>query len=186
MRYVQPIKDKETLQDFKDYFQATNERNYIMFLCGIGFGLRISDVLKLKVKDVYKKSSLKIEEEKTGKYKSIVISYELKRALNEYCKGKKPNDYLFASRSRTETGRQKPIDRSQAYRILRKAAKEIGYTGDIGTHTLRKTFGYTYYKKTGNLAALMKIFNHTDEHVTYRYIGIEQEEIDNVIMHLYD
>lgn len=186
MKVVQPIKDKEQIQDFKDYLKARNERDYILFLCGIGLGLRIGDLLKLKVRDVNKKSSVSITEEKTNKQKNIVLNYELRRELEAYCKDKKANDYLFASRVSKENGGQKPIDRSQAYRMLKDAAKAIGYTGAIGTHSMRKTFGYRFYKKTGNLAALMKIFNHSDEQVTYRYIGIEQEEIDNVILHLHD
>lgn len=47
-----------------------------------------------------------------------------------------------------------------AYKILRHAADYVGLD-DIGTHTMRKTFGYHLYKKTGDVALLQKILNHS-------------------------
>lgn len=186
MRYVQPIKDKEQLQEFEDYLKNKNSRDYIMFLLGVNLGLRISDILPLKVKDVRNKQSVKVYEEKTGKFNQIIINHELKRALAEYTKGMKDNDYLIKSRKKTETGRQQHIDRVQAYRILKNAAKAVGYRGDIGTHSLRKTFGYRFYQKSGgDVGALMRLFNHDDQTITLRYIGIEQEQVDDIIMNLH-
>ena len=48
----------------------------------------------------------------------------------------------------------------------------------MGTHTLRKTFGYHYYKKFKDIAMLQKIFNHSNPALTLNYIGIEQDKID--------
>ena len=73
-------------------------------------------------------------------------------------------------------GDQKPITRTQAYRVLREAGKAFGIDA-LGTHTMRKTFGYHYYKKTHDVVTLMRIFNHTSQAVTLHYIGIEEEEI---------
>lgn len=186
MRFVQPIKDKEQLQEFADYLYAKNERDYIMFMLGVNLGLRVSDILPLRVRDVRNKDSVKVFEEKTGKFNQVVINYELRKALEQYIKGMKDNEYLIKSRKRTKTGKQQPIDRVQAYRILKQAAKAIGYTGDIGTHSLRKTFGYRFYQKSNqDVGALMRIFNHDDQTITLRYIGIEQEQVDNIIMHLH-
>lgn len=186
MRYVQPIKDKEQLQEFEDYLKNKNPRDHIMFLLGVNLGLRISDILPLKVKDVRNKQSVKVYEEKTGKFNQIIINHELKRALAEYTKGMKDNDYLIKSRKKTATGRQQHIDRVQAYRILKNAAKAVGYRGDIGTHSLRKTFGYRFYQKSGgDVGALMRLFNHDDQTITLRYIGIEQEQVDDIIMNLH-
>ena len=64
-----------------------------------------------------------------------------------------------------------------AYKILRDAAAHVGLE-NIGTHTLRKTFGYHFYKQYKNVALLQKIFNHSDPQVTLRYIGIDQDEMD--------
>ena len=70
------------------------------------------------------------------------------------------------------------LDRFGAYCILKTAAEEIGWQGHIGTHTLRKTFGYHHYKKFKDVAMLQKIFNHSSPVITLRYIGIDQDIID--------
>jgi integrase len=53
-----------------------------------------------------------------------------------------------------------PIKRIQAYKILNRAAKKIGIS-EIGTHTLRKTFGNHFYQRTKDVVLLQKIFNHS-------------------------
>lgn len=49
MNFVQPIRDPEKIQQIKEYLKEKNERNYILFVMGINTGLRISDILKLKL-----------------------------------------------------------------------------------------------------------------------------------------
>ena len=67
-----------------------------------------------------------------------------------------------------------------AYRILNQAARQVGLS-DIGTHTLRKTFGYHFYQRTKDVALLQKVFNHSSPSITLRYIGIDQDVIDKAI-----
>ena len=71
----------------------------------------------------------------------------------------------------------KPISRIQAYRILNDVAEELGVQ-EIGTHTLRKTFGYWHYKQNKDVALLQEIFNHSAPSVTLRYIGINADLMD--------
>ncbi|XKK36748.1 tyrosine-type recombinase/integrase [Bacillus sp. A17A.1] len=70
--------------------------------------------------------------------------------------------------------------RSMAYKILSGAAAEFGLD-EIGTHTLRKTYGYHMYMQTKNIALLMEIFNHSSEKVTLRYIGVNQDAMDKAM-----
>ncbi|HIX43420.1 MAG TPA: tyrosine-type recombinase/integrase [Candidatus Kurthia intestinigallinarum] len=194
MRYVQPIRDMDQVQEFMEYFEATDKRDFIMFMLGINLGLRISDILQLKVKDVREnkkngqiriRNSIKIQEKKTGKFKQIVISYELKKALKEYTEEMNAQDYLIQSRKKTKTGARRPITREQAYKILKDAAEAIGYRGDIGTHTLRKTFAYHFYQQTQDVATLQIILNHHDQADTLRYIGIEEDKVNKVVNGLF-
>lgn len=74
MNFVQPIRDKETVQDIAQYLKFKNVRNYIMFVLGICSGLRISDVLQLKVKDTYKKHYFNLREKKTGKQRLFPVN----------------------------------------------------------------------------------------------------------------
>jgi len=91
-----------------------------------------------------------------------------------------PERFLFSSRK----GNNRPISRVQAYRIINEACRIAKIKGSIGTHTLRKTFGYWAYKQGIDITLLMRIFNHSSPAITLRYIGITQEEINEVYINL--
>lgn len=174
MNVVQPIRNKELLQEIKKCLKERNERNYIMFLLGINTGLRISDILRLRVRDV-QGWDIFIREKKTGKSKQIKMPSELKKEVRNYVKTKDPSEFLIKSRE----GKNKPITRGMAYVILNEIAEEFGLER-IGTHSLRKTYGYHHYKQFKDVAALQKIFNHSDPSITLRYIGIEQDSLNEM------
>ena len=92
--------------------------------------------------------------------------------FEEYTKGKRSDEALFKTRF------QNRMDRFTVYRIIRKSCKLAGLPEKVGTHTMRKTFGYHHYQKFKDIAILQKIFNHSSPQVTLRYIGIEQDQID--------
>jgi integrase len=170
---VQPLRDKQQIEDMKWSLRKwCGERDYILFLIGINTGLRVSDLLKLKVGDVRRKKKIVIQEGKTKKARTINLT-NIYDEIQEYIKGKKNDEWLFPSRKG-----DKPITPTQAYRQLNKAAEMVDITEGIGTHTMRKTFGYWFYKQTKNIAALQEILNHSHPAITMRYIGITQEEID--------
>lgn len=146
MNFVQPIRDPEQIQQIKEYLKEKSERNYILFVVGVNTGLRISDILKLKIGDL-KGSHISMREMKTGKQKRIQITAALRRELKWFIEGRENHEYLIKSRQ----GSNKPIGRSMAYKILRSTAAEFGLD-EIGTHTLRKTFGYHMYMQTKNIA----------------------------------
>lgn len=178
MKIVQPIRDKNKINEMKIELKKKGTRDYLLFVTGINTGLRISDIIKLKVLDVLDddrtvKSHITIIEQKTSKRKKFKINDTLSREFAEYCKNLKMTNYLFSSRK----GKNEHITRVQAYRLLNTVALSIGLE-EIGTHTLRKTFGYHFYKKTKDVAMLQKLFNHSSPSITLAYIGIEQDEID--------
>lgn len=175
MNFVQPIRDPEYIRAIKRFLREKSERNYMLFLTGINSGLRISDILKLRVSDV-KRPYFNIKEQKTGKTKRIAMTPALQRELKEYIKDMEDHEFLFKSRE----GINKPIGRSMAYKILREAAEYVSLEG-IGTHTLRKTFGYHFYKQYKDPALLQEIFNHSSEDITLRYIGVNQDMMDKAI-----
>lgn len=181
METVQPITDPCLIQDIADYLKKRNERDYVLFCMGIYTGLRIADILKLRVRDVRNKTHLRIKEGKTQKKKMIKVSSKLSRILEDYIKDKEDYEYLFKSRTSSKTGAEKPISRERAYSILRSAAHEFGLKY-IGCHSMRKTFGYWMYTNSkGNIALLMDLFNHSSEEITLRYIGLNQIDKDQAI-----
>ena len=182
MNIVEPIRDEEKITDIENYLKVKNERNYILFLVGLHTGLRISDILRLRVSDVYKKSTIYLTEKKTGKRKVIAASNKMKKALNAYIEkhNMQQEDYLIKSRK----GFNNPIGRNMAYRIIKGACKIYGIS-NVGTHTLRKTFGYKHYQKYKDIEELRKYFNHSSSSVTTRYIGLQQEVMNKQVKDLW-
>lgn len=150
-----------------------SRRNYFLFVLGINIGLRISDIIPLKVCDL-QNSHIVIRESKTGKNVRFLINNQLRSEINEYTAQWSPDDYIFPSKKGGYIGRV------QAYNILNTAAREVGLK-HIGTHTLRKTFGYFHYKRYKDVALLQTLFGHSAPSITLRYIGITQDEIDDTL-----
>src|SRR5690625_5074788 len=175
MEIVHPIRRTGDIEQMKATLSG-NPRDLLMFTIGINSGLRISDILPLKIGQVRGQTELTIREGKTGKTKTFRFNQAIIDAAAELIpNGAADSDYLFPSR---KAGR--PISRVQAYRILSGAARDSGVTDSIGCHSLRKTFGYHAYKAGVDLSLLQSIFNHAAQDVTLRYIGITQDKIDDV------
>lgn len=176
MKTVQPIRDKKKLNAMKTLLKERNEKYYIMFRIGINVGLRVSDIISLKVSDVRAKEHITITEKKTSKTKRFLVPGTLQKDLADFIhkNNMADDEYLIQSRK----GDNKPISRIQAYRILNDAAEQIGID-EIGTHTMRKTFGYHWYQQNKDIAMLQDIFNHSAPSITLRYIGITDDMKDN-------
>jgi len=172
MNFVEPIRDKDIFHDIQAKLKAENMRNYIFIMTGTYTSLRVSDILKLKVKDVKDKKYIDLKEQKTGKRNIIEINPVLRQAYKEYCLNMHDEEYLFRKKDVNN-----PIGRTQAWKIM-KQIQDRFKLDNLGTHTLRKTFGFHYYNQTGDIATLMQMFNHSKEEVTLRYIGITQEKMN--------
>ena len=192
MNSVEPIRDPQKIALIRKNL-SESPRDYLLFVLGINFALRISDLLSLRARDVRNEDGtlrefVYLREGKTKKEKRIKVNQAAKEGLtrffgaqatgqgntNIYPKG--PDDYLFKSKRR---GRR--LERTQAFRLVRKWCQNVGL-GEIrvGTHTLRKTFGYHARKKGVDISILMEKFNHQSPSMTKRYIGITDDEISAV------
>lgn len=178
---VQPIRDREMVKRFKDEALKTGLRNYILITFQLNMGLRIGDVVGLKVKDI-KGSHIILQEQKTRKPKKMLINEELRIELDRYIQGMSDEDYLFPSRQKN--GKNPHITTTQAYRIVKNIADRLGLD-HFGNHSLRKTFGRFYFEETKDLLKLQKIFNHSSQSVTMDYIGLTQDEIDETLKKFY-
>lgn len=176
MNKVEPIRDKSKIAELKTILRQQSYRNYILFVFGINTGLRISDMLQIKVEDVRGKTHIVLKEQKTSKNKRFLINSNLRRELRNYIQGMEAHEHLFQSR----IGQNKPLSRFQAYRILSEAGRKAGLES-IGCHSTRKTFGYHHYKKNKDVALLQKLFNHSSPSITLDYIGITQDIMDESI-----
>ncbi|MFE4714792.1 tyrosine-type recombinase/integrase [Paenibacillus sp. NPDC056722] len=169
---VQPLRTPQEIEDMKQSLRRwCGERDYFLFVVGINTGLRVSDIVPFKVKDVRGKAYINVLEGKTEKKRRVLLE-EIQPEIEAYTRGMDDEDFLFPSRKGNSA-----ISTTQAYRALVKAGEMIDRT-DIGTHTMRKTFGYHHYKRNKDVAKLQEIFNHSAPSITMSYIGIRQDEID--------
>ena len=172
---VQPLREQKDIAEMIEALamaKDNGDRNVLLFKIGISTGLRAGDIVSLRIEDVKGKTSFKVREGKTKKERTVYLN-AIMADIADYLEGKSNEGWLFASRKGDNH-----ISTTQAYRILTTAADLIG-RNDVGTHTMRKTFGYHYYKRTKDVATLMEIFNHESQRTTLRYIGITEEEKEN-------
>ena len=189
MSTTQPIRDKEALRKFKNFYktQKPNPRNYAIIVLGLNTALRISDILNLTSEMVYDNNKVRehivVKEQKTGKINRILLNREVRKALNLYrhflvksAAYKAGNPYLFPSPYVS----QRPLSRYHVYRMIRNAAESVEIQEKVSCHSLRKTFGYRAWKQGADPIVIMLIYNHSSFDITKRYLCIEQDDKDKI------
>jgi integrase len=182
---VEPLRRKEDVAAIKEHL-SESPRDYAMFTVGINTGLRGSDLIGLRFKDILTpdgqiKSALDVKEQKTSNHRHIALCSKVREALSVLCSNNgntNRDDFVFPSRK----GGKMSIQR--LHQLVNEWAKETGINGHFGSHTLRKTFGYFHYKQGTDIAWLMDIFGHSSQRTTLRYIGIQQQGIDEANLRL--
>lgn len=189
MGKTQPLKELEQIQTLKQYFLERGEiRNYALIVMGLNTSLRISDILKLRWRDVYNyrtgcyKNHLTVIEKKTQKNNTVAINNAIMEALDMLRNNDLPSSELYIFTS--QKGENQPITRNRAFTIIKGAADTLGFEDNISCHSLRKTFGYQAWKQGVPPALLMSIYNHSSYEITKRYLGISQDERDEVFLNL--
>jgi len=198
MAKVQPIRDQDEIQRIEDKLLEINTpksiRMYCMFEIGIYLGMRIGDMIKLRVGDIRGKDDLTFVPEKTShragrdnyraKKLTVTIAPEVRKMVRYLCSGMSDDDFLFQSRNRDLDGKSKPISRQTAWSDMKAIQKMAGLKYPIGCHTLRKTFGYHIYQQRHDVAWLQTWFGHSSPSVTLIYIGIADDEKKAVTDHM--
>jgi integrase len=179
---VNPIRDIKDIKAIKQLL-VNNPRNLLLFVMGVNNGLRVGDLLKLKVKHVTRLGpgqSIVIRESKTGKNNILMVNKGVYKTIKSYSEILKPDDedYLFASRKT-----QRPLTIQAVNALVKKWARAINLQGNYGAHTLRKTFGYIQRTQYAvGFEVLAKRFNHSSPAVTMRYLGLTSKEVNEVLM----
>lgn len=178
MTSVEPIRDEAKVIEIQDGLRKQADKSergrraYLLFVCGVYLGLRISDLLKLRVGDL-RGDKLVMREKKTRKRTELPVANIIRRAARELLKDEDDDALVFRS---PRKGRgDKAIARKTAYNDINAVARAVGVKGPIGCHTMRKTFGYHQYRMDGDIAFLQEWFNHSNPAITLRYIGIDQD-----------
>lgn len=176
MNEVGTIRSMEVLKEFKREAQRLGQKPYMLVLLGLNTGLRIGDLLQLRVSDIRDRGYIVRREQKTGKQTEIRFHQSVVAEIRRMTADRRENELLFPSPWLSKRG--EPIDYKTAYGWVNKAARRAGIKGPVGCHTLRKTYGYHFYQQYHDIATLMLHFNHSSESVTMRYIGVTQEHVN--------
>lgn len=198
-RTTQPIRSPGARHAMDKYFMEHSPRNRVMLALGILTGRRISDILNLDVRDVAYidrrgrlcvRNELEIKEQKTGKFADILIHPKLKRILSKYLRQRRKkcetlgallNEPLLKSQKPRRDGQHR-ITRRHALRILSECARACSVEGRIGTHSLRKTFGYIQHQNGISIETIQQALNHSSPAITLSYIGITRDDMNEAIL----
>jgi integrase len=170
----------------RELLREENPRDEVLFILGINTALRISDLLSLTLSDVTDISGkiseeISMKEQKTGKVRSFPLNRVVRESLADWLPRLEAN--LNASLFPSQKNGGKAITRWHARRVLAAAGEAVGLK-NIGTHSLRKTFGYHAFMRWKSIELVQKLLGHSSPAITLRYIGITREEMDTVYLDL--
>lgn len=195
---AEPIKSMEDIIAISKYLiQHKRYRDNMLFIVGINFGLRASDLRLLRFSNLINenlvfKECFPVFEQKTRntrkrkKNRYITINNAVIEAVTLYLMNTENvslSDYLFKSEAVNSGDANVPLTVRSIDRILKGIAKDMGLSTKVSTHTLRKTFCYWMMVYGQNdsrrLLLLQKMLNHSSPAQTLDYIGLTQEEISS-------
>lgn len=181
MNAVEPIRDEAKIEAIKRRLKRGSPRDYLLFVLGLNTALRIGDLLDLRVQDVLEEEGkvrkfVTLREKKTGKDKRIKLNDAAVEAIKFYLSQvkAKPGDWLFPGYNR------RALTRQHAWALINEWARAVGIKDRVGTHTLRKTWGYQARKAGIALELVQAKLGHASPAVTRRYIGITSDEIEAI------
>ncbi len=193
MNFVEPIRDRKKIAQIKNLLRGQRRyRDLLLFTVGINTALRISDMLELTIGQFLdEKGNVRnrfwINEQKRGKRHEVAINASIREVLQEYLVEfpeirKDPSNFIFSSPGHNDFSSH--IKRGQAWKFITSICREVGLSGNFGTHSLRKTWGYHARLNGVDLALIMHKLNHESIAYTRRYLGITDDELQAVVNRL--
>ncbi len=182
MKFVEPIREKEKIEEIKKLLEDDrNFRDLLFFVAWMNFALRVTDLLNIKVGDLYDNWEVKeffdVIEKKTKKINRIYITDNVKKVLKQYTEKYpyiiiNPENYLFFTKNwKSNFGRRWALE------IMHKLTNMVNLKWNYWTHTLRKTWGYQARKNDVSIEIIQHKLNHSNIKTTERYLWITLEEV---------
>ena len=201
---MQPIRDlNEVLRIADRLSELTDDHGkelYLLWIVGVNMGLRVGDLVNLRVGDMRQEYYSFIPEKQRNKRgvcnSNLPVPDEVRIAVEKCCAGLPDDAWLFPSKKAKREKHPSPrhpnspkkirknigaISRQTAWQYIQEIRKICGIDMPIGCHTMRKTFGYHHYLKGHSLGELQDWFQHKDSVVTLKYIGIDTDKLSNMI-----
>lgn len=180
---VEPITELKDIKNIKKIL-SDNPRDRLLFIMGINSGLRVQDILSIKIKDVKLcklGDRVAVLEKKTGKENVFIMNKEIFAALHEYLTTIDPNDDHFLFKSRK--GRNYPLTTYAVTQMVQRWCSQVNLHINAGAHSLRKTWCYHQRKTFGvSWEVLAKRLNHCSPSITRRYLGVKEEEVEEILL----
>ena len=207
-KQMQPIRSLETVNRITRTLSLLDDergrRVFMLWLVGIGMGMRIGDMVDLKVGDLRGQKAYTYTPHKQRHKKGVhpitlPVPATLRQAVESRYKDAADGDWLFPSRKKNATRTKTPdnpmqrdakkrervnpgaIGRQTARLEIKEIARLCGINEPIGCHTLRKTFGYHYYQRHHNIAILQEWFYHESPATTLVYIGVTFDNFQDMV-----
>lgn len=193
MNFVEPIRNRKKIAQIKNLLRGKKRyRDLLLFVVGVNSALRISDLLQLRINHFLDeqgkvKQRFWIKEQKRGKRHEVVVNASIREALDEYLLafpviGVDRNNFVFFNSKAYD--HSESIKRGQVWKFITSISREVGLSGNFGTHSLRKTWGYHARMQGVDLALIMHKLNHESITYTKRYLGITDDELQAVAKRL--
>ena len=153
-----------------------NERIAMSLILEANLGIRISDIIQLKLNDIVKDGDryrLDITEQKTGKQRTFTVPIELYQYISQYCidNNIKSNEIIF------------PITERAIQKHLKLVCDYLGDKyKDVSTHSFRKFFATNIYINNDyDVILVQKLLQHSSPVTTQKYIGIETKKLETAL-----
>jgi integrase len=153
-------------------------RELVLFNLAIDSKLRGCDLVAIRVDDIapngYAIERASVRQRKTGRPVWFELTEQTRQTIDEYLTtaGKKPGQYLFDGRRRSDS-----MTTRRYARLLADWLVGIGLDPHVyGTHSLRRTKATLIYRRTGNLRAVQLLLGHSKIESTVRYLGVDIDD----------
>ena len=170
-------------QELGRLFNSTgNKKHKAMLFTAYSAGLRVSEIVNLKIKDIdSKRMQIFIQRAKGKKDRYVNLSPVLLDILRNYFNGYKPRLYLFESEY---SGNAYPVRTVQ--QIFANAKRKAGIRKDVGIHSLRHSFATHLLEKGVDIRYIKDLLGHFSIKTTERYLHVTRQNLVNIVSPLDD
>jgi integrase len=192
MKGCRPLSDAEIALIRRSFGGVYANRDRALFILGLKSGFRISELLSLRVGDVFQHNRpvehvtvRRAHMKQKTEGRTVPLHPDAKHALAVWIQELQAvgrgtaTAYLFPSRQ----GGNRPISRIQAWQILTDAYRTNGLTGKLGTHAMRKTFANKVYTQLArDLVKTQRALGHRNMNFTVAYLSFCEDDVTEAIL----
>ena len=152
---------------------ATDLRHKTLLMTTYAAGLRVSELCRLRVKDIDSdRNGIRVEQGKGAKDRYTLLSPHLLRQLRLYWRTYQPDDWLFVHRNGTD-----PLPVGTVQKIFCRTRDQAGIRKRGGVHSLRHAFATHLLEAGVDIHTIQKLMGHRSIHSTLRYFHLAQVKL---------